>query len=126
MIKRIGTDILAIKKLESILGQPDYLSDPFITKTFTSDEIKLAESRPAPIYCYATRFAGKEAVFKAISQTGEDVRLIDIEILDSETGRPYVVLHNTASQVTVEAEITNLQISLSYEDKYAIAYCIAE
>ena len=126
MIKGIGTDILAIEKLNPILKKEDYLNDSFIKKTYTSLEIELAESRPLPLYCYATRFAGKEAVFKALTVTGEDLRLNEIEILSDATGKPYVVLHGNAALLAQKKEISQVLISLSYEDDYAIAYAIAE
>lgn len=126
MIKGIGTDILAIDKLNSVFKKEDYLNDSFVKKTYTSLEIELAESRPLPLYCYATHFAGKEAVFKALTTTGEDLRLNEIEILNDDTGKPYVVLHGNALLLAQKKEISHVLISLSYEDNYAIAYAITE
>jgi holo-[acyl-carrier-protein] synthase len=126
MVKGIGTDILAIEKLRPILDQPNYLSDSFIQKTYTKNEIALAESRSIPIYCYATRFAGKEAVFKAFGIHGNDIRLNEIEILSDENEAPYVLLSKNAEKIAKEKEISQILISLSYEEQYAIAYCIME
>ena len=126
MIKGIGTDILSIQKLKPIFDKEDYLQDSFVRKTYTEKEIALAESRPLPIYCYATRFAGKEAVFKALTVTGEDLRLNEIEILSDEIGKPYIVLHQNAALLAEKKEISHILISLSYEDDTAIAYAIAE
>lgn len=126
MVKGIGTDILAIEKLRPILDQPNYLSDSFIQKTYTKNEIALAESRSAPIYCYATRFAGKEAVFKAFGIHGNDIRLNEIEILSDANEAPYVLLSKNAEKIAKEKEISQILISLSYEEQYAIAYCIME
>lgn len=126
MIKGIGTDILSIQKLKPIFDKEDYLQDSFVRKTYTEKEIALAESRPLPIYCYATRFAGKEAVFKALTVTGEDLRLNEIEILSDEIGKPYIVLHKNAALLAEKKEISHILISLSFEDDTAIAYAIAE
>jgi len=126
MIKGIGTDILSIDKLHYIFQKTDYLTDSFVTKTYTEAEIKLAEERDLPLYCYATRFAGKEAVFKALTATGEDLRLNEIEILSDKFGKPYVVLHGNALLIAQKKEISQILISLSYEHDYAIAYAIAE
>lgn len=126
MIRGIGTDILEIKKLAPILELPDYQQDSFIRKTYTQKEIRLAESRPLPINCYATRFAGKEAVFKALCQSEDACRLNEIEILSDETGKPFVVLHGNAAAAAAGLNVTAVHISLSYEDEYAIAYAIAE
>ena len=126
MIKGIGTDILSIHKLEPIFQKEDYLKDSFVRKTYTASEIALAESRAVPIYCYATRFAGKEAVFKALTVTGEDFHLNEIEILSDETGKPYVTLHGQALLLAQKKEISQILISLSYEDDSALACAIAE
>ena len=126
MIKGIGTDILSIDKLTPIFEKEDYLNDSFVRKTYTEGEIALAESRPLPIYCYATRFAGKEAVFKALTVTGEDLHLYEIEILSDETGKPYVTLHGQALLLAQKKEISQVLISLSYEDNTAIAFAVAD
>lgn len=126
MIKGIGTDILEIRKLSPVLEQENYLTDSFIRKTYTDKEIALAESRAIPLYCYATRFAGKEAVFKALTQTGEDLRLCEIEILSDEARKPFVTLHGNAALLAQKREIRTVLISLSYEDNYAVAYALAQ
>lgn len=126
MIKGIGTDLLKIKRLMPILSQEEYLNDSFIRRTYTAAEIALAESRDVPLYFYATRFAGKEAVFKALNTTGEDVRLSEIEILCDDSGKPRVVLHGSALSLAQKKEISHILISLSYEDDCALAYAVAE
>lgn len=125
MIYGIGTDILEIKKLCPVFEQSDYLKDSFVKKTYTPAEIALAESRPVPLYCYATRFAGKEAVFKALTITGADIRLNEIEILSDDTGKPFVNLYGNAAALAAKKEISKILISLSFEDAYAIGYAAA-
>ena len=61
MIHGIGTDILNIQTIAPSVADR---SDPFVRKTYTEKELELIDSRPLPLYCFATRFAGKEAVFK--------------------------------------------------------------
>lgn len=125
MLKGIGTDILELKKLHPIFSTPDYLNDPFILRTFTRKEIALAQSRSEPIYCFATRFAGKEAVFKALNLNGADARLSEIEILSDEYGKPYVHLYGLAKETAQKREISQILVSLSFEDHYAIAFATA-
>lgn len=126
MLKGIGTDILEIEKIKTLFNSPSYLSDSFVLRTYTAAEIALAESRPVPLFCYATRFAGKEAVFKALSVTGEDCRLAEIEILSEDSGKPFVNLYGAAAELAKKREISQILISLSYEYNYAVAYAIAE
>jgi phosphopantetheine--protein transferase-like protein len=75
-----------------------------------------------PLYSYATRFAGKEAVFKALHINGEDIRLNEIEILELENGQPFITLHGKAERISKERGISQIHISLSYDTDYAIAY----
>lgn len=126
MIKGIGTDLLEIKKLSPIFSQENYLADSFVRRIYTQREIAIAESRSNPFAFYATRFAGKEAAFKALNITGEDCRLSEIEILSDEIGKPYVVLHGNARLLAQKRKISRFLISLSYEDEYALAYAVAE
>ena len=102
MLYGIGTDILNIHQIESSVSDRQ---DPFVRKIYTPAEIELIESRPIPLYSYATRFAGKEAVFKALNLNGNAIRLNEIEILENENGQPQVTLHGKAEQFAKEKEI---------------------
>lgn len=123
MIIGIGTDILKIEKLH-----PPFLkdNDPFLLKTFTLNEMNAANHSDHRIHYFADRFAGKEAVFKAIGISGNFIQLSEIEILNDENGVPYVLLHGNVKEQAKRKGITNIHISLSFEDEYAIAYAIAE
>lgn len=121
MIYGIGTDILKIDKIISMVRD---ITDPFVTKTFTQREIELITSRPIPVNSFATRFAGKEAVFKSLNIYGNDIRLNEIEILENENGQPIVNLLGNAKIIADKNGITKILISLSYDTDYAIAYAI--
>lgn len=112
-----GTDIIEIERIKQSI---DDLGKPFIHRVFTENEIKYCESKKAQKYQhYAARFAGKEAVFKAISCKLEnkfEISWQDIEILNDNTGRPYVKILNSNLK-----NITNIDISLSHCKEYAIA-----
>ena len=117
-----GTDILNIQKIAPSGADR---SDPFGRKTYTEKELELIDSRPLPLYCFATRFAGKEAVFKAFGVHGDAFRLKDIEILEDESGVPQVFLHGKAAALAEEMGLTRIMISLSYDTDYAAAFaCI--
>ena len=122
MLIGIGTDILKISNIEKIVSD---ISDPFIQKTYTKKELLLIKSRPIPKYCFATRFAGKEAVFKTLSADGNIVLLNQIEILENEKGQPVVSLYGEAKAAASRKKITNILLSLSYDGEYAVAYASA-
>ena len=121
-MKGIGTDIIRIKQLDFVTKD---LDDPFIQKTYTPKELALILSRPAPLNAFATRFAGKEAVFKSFGVAGNIVRLSEIEILENEVGQPIVILHRNAKAIAKDKDICQVMISLSYDGEYAVAFAVA-
>ena len=123
MIIGIGTDILKIQRIRDIQAGSN---DPFFKKIFSEKEKEQASLRPDPILYYATRFAGKEAVFKSIGIDANDVRLNEIEILGMETGQPQVTLYGNLKEIAAKKGITNFLISLSYENDYSVAFVIAQ
>lgn len=123
MIVGIGTDILEIKK---ILPENLRPGDPFLKRAYTEKEIMEASQSDHPYYYYADRFAGKEAVFKALRIPPHSVRLSDIEILNDPTGAPCLYLHGRLKDIAEQKHISTIHISLSYDDDYAIAFAVAE
>ena len=124
MIHGIGTDILHIDRIRPLYDKdPD---DPFFRSVFTDRERMLILGRLAPLYAYATRFAGKEAAFKALRIHPDEIRLSEIEILEDKYGAPTVNLHGNAHSAAERMGITKIHISLSYETEYAAAFCVAE
>ena len=120
MIYGVGTDILSLERLSRIL---EYDSG-FEKGVYTPRELELIRSRPEPINCYATRFAGKEAVFKALRLDG-NTRWTQIEILSEPDGAPRVQLHGDAARYAAARGVTAVRLSLSYEDRYACAFAVA-
>lgn len=122
MIIGIGTDILRVERIRAVCADP---SDPFLLRTFTEAERAAAAERSLPLYFYATRFAGKEAVFKAFRISPEGADLSEIEILNDETGAPYVNLSGNLREMA-EKQKLRVHISLSYETEEAVAFAVAE
>lgn len=118
----IGVDILKIDRIKSLLESDDTASQSFINKVYTASELAEAVRRENSVYYYATRFAAKEAVFKALGINGDDIRLCEIEILSDENGRPYVNLHDNALRLAGERGVRAVEISISYETDYAVAF----
>ena len=116
----IGNDIVNIKRIEAILKKtPEH----FVNKLLTRQEIiefekrKFASLRVRASYL-AKRFAGKEAVAKALG-TGftNGLTLHSIEILKDKIGKPYVnILHKN---------FKHANISISLSDDYPFAEAVA-
>lgn len=106
MIKGIGVDAVKISRVEKLLSRPE-----FKTRIFTQKEIENEHGNIAEYY--ATRFACKEAVFKALGRK-MDLRLI--ETLNREDGSPYCTIKDEGI----------VHISITTEADLAIAYCVIE
>lgn len=119
----IGTDILKISNLGVNSLEPN---DSFVLKTYTPAEVEQALQREVPLFYYATRFAGKEAVFKALNLSTEYFRLSEIEILNNENGQPYVTLRGALAQLAAQQGVQKVAVSLSYDTDYAVASALAE
>lgn len=122
MLIGIGTDIFKMSHLHAEYLNP---SDPFVQQTYTKREVEEAGLRDVPLYYFATRFAGKEAVFKALNRDADKVKLKEIEILNRASGQPFVRLHGRLKEDAEKAGIGRVMISLSYDTEYAVAYAAA-
>ena len=88
------------------------------SKIFTQTEIDYCQSKHRPLEHFAARFAAKEAVIKAISGFKSKYKLIDIEILNNSSGKPYVKLNKKLPNNM------SIKISLSHTSDVAIAMAI--
>ncbi len=120
MIIKTGTDIIEVSRIKDSIEK---LGDKFLNRVYTDNEIKYCESKKANKYeHYSARFAGKEAIFKAISPILENkfsIDWTDIEILNDKQGRPYVVVYKD------ELKKVNIDLSLSHIKEYAVAMAVA-
>ncbi|MEM3550119.1 MAG: holo-ACP synthase [Candidatus Bathyarchaeia archaeon] len=123
MIYGVGTDIIEIQKMEDAVRRS---GKKFLEKIFTSHELKLASSRKDYVIYLAMRFAGKEAVFKAIRMGwNSNVKLTEIEIIDGKYGEPIVRLSGKIKDLAMSQGIIDIHLSLSYDAGYAIAFAVA-
>jgi phosphopantetheine--protein transferase-like protein len=117
MVIGIGTDILKIDRICNTCKD----DDSFIQRVYTEKERVQAKERPDAVVYYATRFAGKEAVFKTLGQNANWLRFNEIEILNLPDGQPQVTLIGELKLLAERKGIKSILISLSYDTDYAIA-----
>ncbi|MBQ8444252.1 MAG: holo-ACP synthase [Clostridia bacterium] len=117
-----GTDIVNVDRVRKSIEE---LGDKFKKRIYTDEEINYCESRRMCKYeSYAARFAAKEAVYKAISPELEQNGVFtEVEVLNKENGKPYVVLHGELKKIMGDRKI---DISLSHEKEFAVAVAIVE
>ena len=126
MICGIGTDIVKIQRIRDMLESEKGCFDAFFRKSFTEKEQLEAKTRSDESEYYSSRFAAKEAIFKCLPLSTDIKRLENMEVLNDENGKPFVTLYGELKLETEKNCITRIHVSISHEDKYIIAYAIAE
>ena len=112
----IGTDIVKVSRIKKLLN-----NKRFINKIFAKKEIDYCFSRPYPELSFSGKFAGKEAVKKALFSSGE-IEYIptfkSIRILNKKDFSPFVEIDSYKN--------IDFSISVSHEKNYAIAFVHAD
>ena len=113
-----GVDIVNVKRIERILLDR---RDKFYKKIFTEKEIDYIDKKAHKVTTVAGIFAAKEAVSKALGTGIGAIGWKDIEILHRSNGGPYV---NIPDEIRQRLEIEEIQLSISHETEYAIAFVV--
>ena len=112
----IGNDIIEIKRIENAVKK-----ESFVKKVFTEKEIEYIISRGGRAETYAGKFSAKEAVSKALGTGVRGFSPNDIEILNNELGKPYVIFKNSIEGFNSKYFV---EISISHCREYAVATAI--
>jgi holo-[acyl-carrier protein] synthase len=119
----IGSDIIECLRIAQMIERHGEL---FVHRVYTETEIEFCSSRKAATQHYAGRWAGKEAVLRAIGvEWVRGIAFRDIEILDSEGGRQVVGLTGEVREWCRKLGIEQIQISVSHCRSHATAYALA-
>ena len=120
MILGIGNDIIEIERIEKAI-----LREGFKNKVYTQKELKNIEKRGNRVETYAGIFSAKEAISKAIGTGVREFSLTDLEILNDDLGKPYVIVSEKLDKIIKnKKEDYQIKISISHSKKYAIAMAI--
>jgi len=113
----IGTDIVEIARIKKLINDN---GDKFLNKIYTKNEIQYCNSNLDPHIHLSGKYAAKEAVKKALLSKNiiEFIPLKKIEILNNENKSPYVSIDDFAN--------ININITISHETQYAIAFAVVE
>lgn len=118
----IGVDIVSTDRISKNL---DKSNERFINRIYTKEEINYCRSKQNIVYHFAGKMACKEAVSKALNINWENgINWKDIEIINEKNGVPKVLLHGEAKKVAYEKKVKEIQISISHEKDYAVAFAI--
>jgi holo-[acyl-carrier protein] synthase len=114
----VGVDII---ELERIGGAVARWNGRFLQRVYTEAELVLCRGYVPEL---AVRFAGKEAISKALGTGLFGVSWREMEILADPRGKPLVHLHGRAAQRATRLGLTEFAISLSHSRDYAVAFVV--
>ena len=120
MIVGIGNDIIEIERIEKAISK-----EGFKNKVYTQKELENIEKRGDRVETYAGIFSAKEAISKAIGTGVREFSLTDLEILNDDLGKPYVVVSERLDKIIKsKKENYQIEISISHSKKYATAIAV--
>jgi holo-[acyl-carrier protein] synthase len=117
---RVGLDLIEIARIERALAR----YPRFAERIFTDAEREYCDSRPNPPQHYAARFAGKEAVGKALGfGVARAFAWKDVEIAGRP--KPSVHLSGRVSSWAASAGLAGaIDLSLTHSRELAAAVCV--
>jgi holo-[acyl-carrier protein] synthase len=113
---RTGLDLIEIERIRRALERPG-----FRERCFTETERAYCDSRPNPAESYAARFAGKEAVGKAL---GCGVRFTWKEIEIAGRPKPEVRLSGRTAAWAERVGAGSIDLSMTHSRELAAAICL--
>lgn len=116
----IGTDIIETARIEKAA------TESFLNRYFTAAERELFESRGMSAQVIAAGFAAKEAFVKALGTGFRGVYPSEIEVLRSESGKPFINVYGRAAKETEALGVKAVHVTLSHEKQYALAFVVLE
>jgi holo-[acyl-carrier protein] synthase len=114
-----GIDAIEPARIASSIAR---WGERFLERIFTPAEREACGARPASL---AARFAGKEAVAKALGTGVGAIHWRDIEILANARGRPVLILHGVAAERAAALGLRYWSISLTHLADIALAVVVA-
>ena len=118
-----GVDII-----ENIRIKNSIKNKRFVSRIFTTNEIKKSQKLNNKINYFAKRFAAKEAFVKALGEGfRQNISFNDIDITNDKKGKPIINISNNIKKLIKKKFKLNkfrIFLSLSDEKKYSIAYVI--
>ena len=117
-MQSVGIDIIEIERIERALER---WGDRFLEHVYTVRERERYRGRVSEL---AVRFAGKEAISKALGTGIRGISWREMEILADERGKPQVRLYGRAKRRAEELGLREFAVSLSHSQEYALAMVV--
>ncbi|MBT0585217.1 holo-ACP synthase [Alteromonas sp. SM 2104] len=119
----LGTDIVEIERIEAQVAKSGRLAERILTPA----ELATFSQHHHPARFLAKRFAAKEAAVKALGTgIGHGVSWQNIQVENSESGQPSLRFSGEFEVLCVARGITHSFVSISDEQRYAMATVVLE
>jgi holo-[acyl-carrier protein] synthase len=115
---KVGVDMIEIGRVRAALARPG-----FRERCFTEAEREYCDSRRDPAESYAARFAGKEAVGKAL---GCGVRFTWKEVEIVGRPKPSVRLTGRTAAFAEKVGAGAIDLSMTHSREMAAAICVVQ
>ena len=124
MIFGVGTDIVELARVQATY---DRFGEHFVRRILMEEELVLFRRSKWRVRFLAMRFAGKEAVAKAMG-TGfrHGIWLRDIGITHNDWGRPLVIWSERGRKVCERLGIGSGHVSLTDDAGLVVAFAVVE
>jgi holo-[acyl-carrier protein] synthase len=124
MIYGIGIDLVENDRMDRIIQK---WGDKFLSRVFSRREIEYCGRYAQASMHFGARFAVKESFLKAIGTgLGKGVKLLEIEVVNEESGKPQIMLCGGAKEFLVKAGIEKIHLSITHTKNYASAMVLLE
>jgi holo-[acyl-carrier protein] synthase len=119
----IGTDIVECVRIARMI---DTHGELFLTRVYTSREIRYCQARRRSTEHFAGRWAAKEAIMKCLG-TGwrRGLSWTDLEVRNEPDGAPRVHIAGAARDIAEQLRISDILLSISHCRAYATAHAVA-
>jgi holo-[acyl-carrier protein] synthase len=119
----IGVDIVEIARINLAIQRQ---GQSLLNRCFLPGEQAYCNQQHLPARAYAARFAAKEAVAKALGTgIGAQLEWLNVDVRRKATGEPFVVLLGPGAETARRLGVTDLFLSLSHSEHYAVANVVA-
>lgn len=115
----VGVDIIQIERIQHAVSR---WNERFLNRIYTRAELALCKGRVPEL---AARFAGKEAISKALGTGLIGISWQEMEVLADACGKPLVRLHGRAEDRAALLGLRQFAISLSHSRDHAVALVVA-
>ncbi len=116
----IGVDLVDGARFERAMSRT-----PRLRSRLFSDEERRRDGVELPLRSLAGRFAAKEALIKALGDSGE-LTWHDMPVVSDPLGSPAFALRGAAAAAIAARGITGVHLSMSHDAGLAIAFVVLE